>query len=303
VLSIFALASGRSGTHFLYELLRRNAVDCVCRHETYSWSNPSMFGRPIYDYAVGDLDAVRRQVALKARWVHRQRSAAYAETSHALLKSWFEVAGEFFADLRLVHLVWDVVQVARSEANREAIIHRWHVPFRFARGGNGRRFFRWALTGLEPIFQTISSSHTPFAVAGSDDTRSLPTTSWTQFQWYVLQWIEIENRAMRMLRQFSLEDRCLTLHSPHDLNDPTQVRRLFDFLGLQTRDSSPVIGGFKNATPGVRTVVTDEDRRQAAEVIARLPAEYLAIFQQPPYVDWPWSALLRPAGEGQKAPQ
>jgi hypothetical protein len=131
----------------------------------------------------------------------------------------------------------------------------------------------------------------------------LPTTSWTQFQWYVLQWIEIENRAMRMLRQFSLADRCLTLHSPHDLNDPTQVRRLFDFLGLQTRDSSPVIGGFKNATPGVRTVVTDEDRRQAAEVIARLPAEYLAIFQQPPYVDWPWSALLRPAGEGQKAPQ
>ena len=40
--TIFALASGRSGTHFLYELLRRNTRECVCRHETYSFANPSM---------------------------------------------------------------------------------------------------------------------------------------------------------------------------------------------------------------------------------------------------------------------
>lgn len=275
MLTIFALASGRSGTHFLYELLRRNSLDCVCRHETYSWSNPSMFGRPIYDYAVGNLGAVRQQVALKARWISRQRTAAYAETSHALLKSWFELASEFFPDLRLVHLVRDVLQVARSEANREELIHRWHIPFRNARGGNGTRFFRWALTGLEPIFRLFDG------------------VELTRFQWYVLQWIEIENRAMRMLKQFSLADRCITLHSPDDLNDAGQVRRLFDFLGLQTRSSSPLIDGFKNATPGVRTVVSDEDRRQAREVIAQLPAEYLAIFEQPPYADWAWSALLR----------
>jgi hypothetical protein len=285
VLTIFALASGRSGTHFLYELLRRNAADCVCRHETYSWSNPSMFGRPIHDCAVGNLDAVRQQVALKARWIGRQRSAAYAETSHALLKSWFEVASEFFPDVRLVHLVRDVLQVARSEANREALIHRWHIPFRYARGGDGRRFFRWALTGLEPIFEATRSRHTPCGVA------DLPTT---RFQWYVLQWIEIENRAMRMLTKFSLADRCLTLHSPQDLNDRGQVRRLFDFLGLKTRAATPIIDGFKNATPGVRTVVTGEDYRQAREVIARLPPEKLAIFERPPYVDWPWSSLLRP---------
>jgi len=278
VLTIFALASGRSGTHFLYQLLRRNAVNCVCRHETYSWSNPSMFGRPIYDFAVGDLDAVRGQVALKARWIARQRSAAYAETSHALLKSWFELASEFFPDLRLVHLVRDVLHVAKSEANREELCHRWHIPFRYAKGGDGSRFFRWALTGREPIF-------------GSFDGKSL-----TRFQWYVLQWIEIENRAMRMLDRFSLHDRCLTLRSPDDLNDPGQVRRLFDFLGVPVASSTPVIDGFKNATPWVRTVVTDDDRRQASEVIARLPAEHLAIFRRPPYSSWSWAALLR--GDG-----
>ena len=100
--TIFALASGRSGTRFLYELLRRNAAKCVCRHETYSWSNPSMFGQPNYDRAVGNLAAVREQVAIKARWIGRQRAAAYAETSHAFLKSWYDLAPEFFPDLRLV---------------------------------------------------------------------------------------------------------------------------------------------------------------------------------------------------------
>ena len=51
--TIFTLASGRSGTHFLYELIRRNANELHARHETYGL-NPSMFGRPIYDHATGD---------------------------------------------------------------------------------------------------------------------------------------------------------------------------------------------------------------------------------------------------------
>ena len=277
MLTLFALASGRSGTHFLYELLRRNAADCICRHETYSWSNPSMFGRPIYDYAVGNLDAVRRQVAIKARWVSRQRSAAYAETSHALLKSWFDVAGDYFPNLRLVHLVRDVLHVAKSEANREALCHRWRLPFRMARGARGLQFFRWALTGLEPIFEDFRYAEL------------------SRFQWYVLQWIEIENRARCMLDRFSLHDRCLTLHSPHDLNDAHSVHKMFDFFSLPTRHSSLTIRGGINATPGLKTIVTEEDRRQAREVIARLPADCLAIFQRPPYAEWSWSSLLRPA--------
>ena len=52
------------------------------------------------------------------------------------------------------------------------------MPLRHYRGGDGKKYFRWALTGLEPIF-----SH----LAGNPLSR---------FQWYVVQWIEIENRAM-----------------------------------------------------------------------------------------------------------
>jgi hypothetical protein len=65
--AVFALASGRSGTAFLCGLLRANARGVAAEHETYfRRGNPSMFGRPIYDLAAGDLEAVRRSRCLPA---------------------------------------------------------------------------------------------------------------------------------------------------------------------------------------------------------------------------------------------
>src|SRR6187401_1072633 len=166
--TIFCLASGRSGTHFLYEILRRNTRGVVCRHEPYVW-NPSMFGRPIYDHAVGDDAAVKKLAERKRRVIEGySRTAGYAETSHAFLKSWADIAVEFFPRMKLVHLVRNPLSVAKSEAIREDLIHRWRMPLRNYRGGDGRQYFRWALTGLEPIF-----SH----VAGKPLSR---------FQWYVV---------------------------------------------------------------------------------------------------------------------
>src|SRR5436190_16191287 len=99
---IFCLASGRSGTHFLYEILRRNTRGAVCRHEPYVW-NPSMFGRPIYDRAVGDEASLQRLALRKRRIIDGYaQAAAYAETSHAFLKSWSEQAIEFWPRMKLV---------------------------------------------------------------------------------------------------------------------------------------------------------------------------------------------------------
>src|SRR5262245_10197335 len=168
MLTVFTLASGRSGTHFLYELIRRNAMGCVARHETYGF-NPSMFGRPIYDRAVGQRDNTRLLLARKARIIARCGQEAYVETSHAFLKSWFDLAPECFSNLKLVHLVREPLKVARSEAYREAWLHRLHVPLRNYRGGDGRKYFRWALTGLEPIFQHFEAARL------------------TRLQWYLLQ--------------------------------------------------------------------------------------------------------------------
>ncbi len=272
--TIFCLASGRSGTHFLYEILRRNTRGVVCRHEPYVW-NPSMFGRPIYDHAVGDDAAVRRLAERKRRVIEGySRAAGYAETSHAFLKSWGDIAVEFFPRMKLVHLARNPLSVAKSEAIREDLIHRWRMPLRNYRGRDGKQYFRWALTGLEPIF-----SH----VAGNPLSR---------LQWYVVQWIEIENRAMQFLRKHAKEQDCFTLHSPVELNDAAMVQSLLEFLDLPRQGKEIHLEGSKNRTPGVKTEITERDRTEFADVIRLLPTSYLEIFRQPPYSQWEWAKTL-----------
>ena len=273
--TVFCMASGRSGTHFLYEILRRNTLGVICRHEPYVW-NPSMFGRPIYDHAVGDEGAVRKLAERKRRVIEGYSGAAgYAETSHAFLKSWADLAVEFFPKMKLVHLVRNPLYVAKSEAIREDLIHRWRLPLRNYRGGDGKPYFRWALTGLEPIFSRV---------------RGKPLN---RFQWYVIQWIEIENRAIQFLRKHYKRSDCFTVHSPVELNDPAKVQSLLEFLEFPRRGSEIHLRGSKNRTPGVRTEITEHDRAEFAEVVDLLPASYLEIFRQEPYCQWEWAKTLQ----------
>jgi len=272
VQTIFTLASGRSGTHFLYEIIRRNAVDCVARHETYGF-NPSMFGRPIYDYAAGDPEPIRRLLGRKRRIVETYSGRQYLETSHAFLKSWFAVSPEMFPRLKLVHLIRDPLYVAKSEASREALIKQLRVPFCHYRGGDGRRYFLWSLTGLEPIF------------------RHFDLADLSRFQWYVIQWIEIENRAMLFLDQFQKHTDCFTLDSPRELNNAERIRHMFEVLGLGLRSRDIKLSGRRNRNWRT-TVITDEDRRQFAEVITAMPREYLQIFKSEPYSRLSWIAPL-----------
>jgi len=272
VLTVFALSSGRSGTHFLYELIRRNARDCVVRHEPYGF-NPSMFGRPIYDYAVGEKAYARKLLERKRKIIQRCGAGVYVETSHAFLKSWSDLAPQYFPHLKLVHLVREPLKVAKSEAYREELLDWLHLPLRNYRGDDGRKYFRWALTGMEPIFQHFESAKL------------------SRLQWYLVQWIEIENRAMRFLDQFGKHAECFTLHSPAELNDASRVQSLFDFLGLKLRTSQPILAGRQNRN-WRPTVITDEDRTQFGEVLQRMPPSYLEIFSREPYVQLPWIATL-----------
>ena len=271
--TVFALTSGRSGTHFLYEIIRRNAHDCVCRHETYV-RNPSMFGRPIFDYSTGNLDAVRKLLQRKARIIASYRPRTYVETSHAFLKSYFDLATECFPEMKFVHLIRNPLEVARSEANREELTQWLRIPLLNYRGGDGRKYFRWSLTGLEPIYQHFDLSQI------------------TLFQRYVVQWIEIENRAMQFLARHNKQADCFTLHSPPDLGNRQILRSLLEFLELPLRNKELTLTGRKNRNPK-KTVVADEDRRQFRDIIDRLPAKFLEIFRDPPYCQFPWSSLLQ----------
>jgi hypothetical protein len=273
---IFTLTSARSGTLFLKSLFRRNIKSCCTRHEPFfDWGNPTMLGPAIYAASVGRLDILRDLLARKRDYVNGLGADLYVESSHAFLKSAYLVALEFFPEMRLIHLIRDPLKVAKSEAYRETWRRRVHAPFHYYKGGDGRRHFYWSLTGNEEIFRTPER-----------DRLSL-------FQWYLVQWIEIENRAMAFLSKNALQPRCFTLQCPGDLNNPDVVGLMFEFFGLTPSHSSLTLAGRKNKSLGRTTVVTSQDEYDASQVLSKLPSSYLDIFRHEPYAHQSWNSRFR----------
>ena len=275
--TIFTLASGRSGTRFLHELITRNAADCVSKHEPYL-TNPSMFGRAVYAHATGDVGYVRKLLQRKRKVIAQYAPKTYVETSHAFLKSWFDLAPEFFPETHSVHLMRHPFAVAKSFVNREAFLRRMRFPFTTYRGDDRRPYFYWSLTGLEPIFQAFRG------------------TRLSRFQWYLLEWIEIENRAARFLALSGSSSRCVRLRVPEDINDPAQLALLFERLGLRARNGSLDQSGFKNGTPGFPTRIGDIEMQEATQLLQRIPDEHLAVFRTEAYANCEWAELLTSRG-------
>jgi len=273
--TIFTLSSARAGTLYLSQIFRHNIRDCACRHEPFfDWGNPTMFGRAIYDAWAGRGKRVRVRLEKKRAYIERLPGALYLESSHAFLKSSYVAALDVFPELELIHLIRDPLRVARSEAYREDWRRRVHAPFHFYRGDDNQRHFVWALTGNEPIF------------------RHFQPAALTTFQWYFLQWIEIENRAMRFLDEHNLYARCFTLHTP-DLSSPEKLGSMFEFFGLSTIKPAPVLTGRKNRSIGYSAAQTAAEEAQCAGILKALPSSYLEIFQREPYAAYPWSRRLR----------
>lgn len=274
--AVFTLTSGRSGTTSLGALLKKNMPDCTAVHEPYTKpGNASMFGLPVYDHMAGNKDAIVKLVKKKSEAIKRYRSRTYIETSHAFLKSYWDVAPEFFKNMKVLHLVRHPLEVARSEANREAAINAWHMPIRYYRGRDGHKYFRWALTGREPIFESFNASEI------------------TRFQRYLIQWIEVENRAMQFLKRFDMDKHCMTLHTPHDLNNPQVPEKIFQFLDFEPANTEVILPGVQNRTPGIPTIVGQDELAQAREIIQKMPGEYLEIFSHKPYAEYDWVDLLK----------
>jgi hypothetical protein len=229
---------------------------------------------PIFDHATENLEAVRKQVGQKRDTISRYGAPVYVETSHAFLKSWWDLAADYFPQLQVLHLIRNPLEVAKSEANRESFIHRRHLPLRNYRGRDGRKYFRWALTGHEPIFSAFDLARI------------------TLFQRYLIQWIEIENRAMDFLLRFDKGRNCMTIHTPQDLNDPQLLARLLDFLRLVPWRNEVRMPDTQNRTPHNPTLIGGEELLQCSKIIAALPQQYLEIFRHDPYAGRPWSALL-----------
>jgi hypothetical protein len=265
---IFSLASARSGTLYLRNLFRLNARNCAGRHETFfDFGNPTMFGPAIYDAYEGHFGKIRMRLERKRGYIQKLPEEVYFESSHAFLKSSWVAALDYFPNLQLIHLVRDPIKVAASEAYRESWRRRLRAPFHFYKGTDGQRHFAWALTGNEEIFQHFA-----------DHKLSL-------FQWYLIQWIEIENRAINFLSQNNLHDRCFTL-------DARKIRSMFDFLGVETKQPQIIFGGRKNKSLGYfASEIPHEEELQY--VLGHMPERYLKIFEDKPYRDFAWSARFQ----------
>ena len=270
MIKIFVLASGRSGTKYLSELFKNNTKNCVSRHEPF----PDMFGKPIYWYQQGNIEEIRRQFIRKKKKIDSYNADVYIETNHAFLKSFSDVAMEFFPDMKLIHLIRNPLKVARSELNRHLFLDKIHIPFRYYTGEDGERYFRWSLTGKEDIFQVVGIN------------------SLTLYQKYVLSWIEIENRAIRFLEKYKKYDDCYVLSTPKDLNDYRVLEDLFSFFNLKIKKRGIRMHGIRNRNP-VSTVVSEEDEKQFREVVNNLPSEYLKIFRKIPYTKFEWVKILK----------
>jgi hypothetical protein len=270
---IFTLTAARSGTLFLRNIFHLNAIDCDCRHETFfDFGNPTMFGPAIYDAHAGRIDKIRARLEKKRRYIEKLPGTIYLESSHAFLKSAYVAALEIFPDLQLIHLIRDPLKVCASEAYREMWRRRVHAPFHFYRGDDGKRHFAWTLTGNEEIFQNFGAKKLSL------------------FQWYLLQWIEIENRAMNFLDENDLRQRCFTLNCPGDLNLPQKIRELFEFFGIATKQKEIIFGGRKNKSIGYSAEMAAQHEREFQTIVQQLPKRYLEIFQREPYssCDWIW---------------
>jgi hypothetical protein len=271
---IFAMASERSGTKYLAELFKYNIKKCVSKHEPFFFD---MFGKPIYWYQQNEIQKIRRLFKLKKLIIDSYHADVYVEMSHAFLKSFAEVAMEFYPNMKLIHVLRNPLESAKSQFNRPVWIgepeqQSYRSPLYTYRDKNKKMYLKWTLTGNEQIFK---------------DTQG-PVN---RYQTLLLQWVELENRAMNLLQKYNKYQDCYTLRMPHDFNDERKIRDMMSSFNLTLKDQNIFMNVERN-TAKTPTVITDEEYRHLDDLIARIPKKYLDIFRNPPYTECDWAKLL-----------
>lgn len=265
-LSLFTLASGRSGTGYLADFFTKNVLQCYSTHEPYlTYGNPTLFGKPIDWNTQLNESALLPVLERKCRFIASRREPVYFESSHAFLKTFNRHAGALLNNPGFIHLVRHPAMVAKSELLREQLIRALHVPFVDYISDSGKRVFRWALTGNEKIFQYY---------AGYPLSR---------FQFYLLQWIEIEYRAMQLIKQNKWQNRVFFIDVNQQLKNENVLRQLVKFFDLpHTRSFNMNLR--RNKTPLIGpTQITASDELEIQWLAQNLPDAYKTMLNSDPY--------------------
>ncbi|MCP5245601.1 MAG: hypothetical protein H6937_06520 [Burkholderiales bacterium] len=273
--TIFTLASGRSGTRYLAYFFKDNVKNCYSTHEPYlTFGNPVLFGKPIAWNTYFEDEKLLPLLQQKSAFIAGVKQPVYFESNHAFLKSCQRYASILVDEPGFIHLVRDPRYVAKSEFIREQLIQRMHTPFAYYKM-NGEYYFRWALTGKETIFDYYKGMYI------------------SRFQFYLLQWIEIEFRAMRLLEENGWRDCVFFVEVEKDLKNESAMRSMLDFFGLETNRVELNMNHRTNKTPFLgKTALTAEDIEACKQVMSRLPQQYLSMLMQAPYKNCGWTDLF-----------
>lgn len=265
-LTLFTLASGRSGTSYLARFFAKNVQACYHTHEPYlTPGNPVLFGKPIDWNTQHNDSALLPVLTQKCHFIASRKEPVYFESNHAFLKSFNRHAGTLLSNVGFVHLVRDPAKVAKSEWLREQLIRKLPLPFVDYTTETGERCFYWALTGKEEIFQHYAK-HTL-----------------SRFQFYLLQWIEIEYRAMELIKQNHWQNRVFFIDVDAQLKDEIVLRQLLNFFDLPHKRRFD-LDLFRNKTPFVGpTVITAQDKLQMHQLLKHLPDTYKIMLKSEPY--------------------
>ncbi len=283
MIKIFLLGSGRSGTKYLTYLFKNNISNCISLHEP----SPDMFGKPIYWHQSGDKDKIKDRFFKKIEIIkgyEKSKIDVYFESNHAFLKSFYDIATEVFPDLKLIHVIRNPLEVAKSQYNKGLVwigepqyllpyFDGFKLKFHNYTGSDGRKYCRWALTGKEKIFQDID-------------------IKLSMYQMLLVQWIEIEKRAIRYLEQYKKKNDCYTLIFPQDLNENKTIENMFNFFDFNYKQKKIKLQGKKNKNRKP-TTVTSNDKKQLMELIDYIPRGYLEIFKKNPYKKCKWIDMLQ----------
>jgi hypothetical protein len=68
---------------------------------------------------------------------------------------------------------------------------------------------------------------------------------------------------------------------------------MFDFLGVQTKQSQIAFGGRKNKSLGYFAPSIERNGEELQFILEHLPDGYLKIFEHKPYSDFNWSSRLK----------
>lgn len=274
---IFCCASERSGTKYLSYLFKNNIRGCVSKHEPI----PNMFGKPIYWKYAEETEKIKKIFLKKVKKINRYNANVYVETNHAFLKSFSDVAMEFFPDMKLIHLIRSPIKMAKSALNRYKQVRKFRYPYRY-KADNGKKYIKWTLTGEEQIFKDYDCDWNDLYKL-TDDNKI--------YQIILLHWIEIENRAMSFLNKYNKHKDCYILESPKNLNEEDVLNDMFNFFNLELKQKNISFSGRKNK--GIKpTIISEIEKIQLKEIVNKLPSKYLQIFNQKPYTDFDWSNLF-----------